>query len=77
MKNNEQYFVYILTRIYLRIGFLCFFVIPGMTRNPVTLPFYDTKTENYEVPICDTQVAGYRLEFTPYSIRGRYDVILR
>jgi hypothetical protein len=38
-----------------------FFVIPGLTRNPVTLPFYDIKTRNYELPFCNTQVAGYRL----------------
>jgi hypothetical protein len=25
-------------------------VIPGLTRNPVTLPFYHMKTKNYELP---------------------------
>jgi hypothetical protein len=35
-------------------------VIPGLTRNPVTLPFYNKK-KNYDLPICNTHVAGYRL----------------
>jgi hypothetical protein len=49
------------SRTYLKIGFLSSFVIPGLTRNPVTLPFYYIKTEHYELPMQNTKVAGYRL----------------
>jgi len=33
---------------------ITFIVIPGLTRNPVTLPFYYIKTGNYELPIKKT-----------------------
>jgi len=58
-----------------RHNFLPFCVIPGLNRNPVTSPFYHVKIRNYKLLPQKIEVAGYRLEFTPYLIRGRYDLI--
>jgi len=55
-------------RIYLKKGSL-FFVIPGLTRNPVTLPFFIKKPSitNYQFATLKSLDTGFR----------RYDVILK
>jgi len=54
-------------RTYLKIGFLCFFVIPGLIRNPVTLPFYYIKTKNYEFSTLKSLDTGWSLPRTRYG----------
>ena len=71
-------------RIQLNIGFLHFChsgldPVSSATRprrESSDFAFLLIKRKNYEISMRDTQVAGYRLEFTPYSIRGRYDMNL-
>ena len=66
---KEEFHIADNTLTYLKIGFLSFFVIPGLTRNPVTLPFYYKKQRiaNCQFRILKSLDTDFR----------RYDLILR